>query len=116
MAKDSVEWKVSEAPVGYEEALAFMDAQVAGIHEGREPECVWLLEHPALYTAGTSAKDGDLLDERFPVFKTGRGGEYIGDPPAASPGSPQTAFLAFDQGFGSHLARIIGLLTGSGVS
>ena len=76
MAKDSVEWKVSEAPVGYEEALAFMDAQVAGIHEGREPECVWLLEHPALYTAGTSAKDGDLLDERFPVFKTGRGGEY----------------------------------------
>ena len=53
-----------------------MDERVAGIHEGSQEECVWLLEHPPLYTAGTSAKDVDLLEPRFPVFKTGRGGEY----------------------------------------
>ncbi|MGB4057423.1 MAG: lipoyl(octanoyl) transferase LipB [Alphaproteobacteria bacterium] len=71
-----IEWKISDRPVPYEEAVAFMDARVAGIHEGREAECIWLLEHPPLYTGGTSAKVGDLLDSRFPVFKTGRGGEY----------------------------------------
>lgn len=71
-----VEWKKSDKPVGYEEALAFMDGRVAGIHEGKEPECIWLLEHPPLYTAGTSAKAADLLERRFPVHETGRGGEY----------------------------------------
>lgn len=71
-----VEWKKSDKPVGYEEALAFMDGRVAAIHEGTEPECIWLLEHPPLYTAGTSAKAGDLLERRFPVYETGRGGEY----------------------------------------
>ena len=71
-----VEWKISDGPVGYEDALAFMDERVAAIHEGRASECIWLLEHPPLYTAGTSAKDGDLLEAQFPVFKTGRGGEY----------------------------------------
>ena len=70
-----MEWKISPEPVDYEEALAFMDERVAAIHEGRAGDMVWLLEHPALYTAGTSAKDADLLDPRFPVFKTGRGGE-----------------------------------------
>lgn len=71
-----MEWKISAEPVDYEEAVAFMDERVAAIHEGRAGELVWLLEHPPLYTAGTSAKEGDLLDPRFPVFKTGRGGEY----------------------------------------
>lgn len=71
-----VEWKKSEGPVGYEEALAFMDGRVAGIHEGWEEECIWLLEHPPLYTGGTSAKATDLLKPQFPVFETGRGGEY----------------------------------------
>ncbi|MGB4106329.1 MAG: lipoyl(octanoyl) transferase LipB [Alphaproteobacteria bacterium] len=71
-----MEWKKSDRPVAYEEALGFMDQRVAGIHEGREPECIWLLEHPPLYTAGTSAKAADLLDKRFPVHQTGRGGEY----------------------------------------
>lgn len=70
------EFKISNTPVPYDDAIAFMEARVAAIRDGREPECVWLLEHPPLYTAGTSAKDGDLLDARFPVFKTGRGGEY----------------------------------------
>src|SRR3982750_3132272 len=71
-----VEWITSERPVDYPEALDFMDERVAGIHAGTAPECIWLLEHPPLYTAGTSAKDGDLLAAAFPVFKTGRGGQY----------------------------------------
>ncbi len=71
-----MDWKISTEPVGYEDALAFMDERVAGIREGRAQECVWLLEHPALYTAGTSARADDLLDSRFPVFKSGRGGQY----------------------------------------
>ena len=53
-----------------------MDERVAAIHEGQAEDCVWLLEHPPLYTAGTSAKIDDLLDPRFPVYESGRGGEY----------------------------------------
>jgi lipoyl(octanoyl) transferase len=71
-----IEWRVSDAPVAYEEAVAFMEARVAAIHAGAAPETVWLLEHPPLYTAGTSAKAGDLVDARFPVYQTGRGGQY----------------------------------------
>jgi len=71
------EWQVSQAPVGYEAALAKMEARVASIAERREGELVWLLEHPPLITAGTSAGEGELLvSDRFPVFKTGRGGRY----------------------------------------
>lgn len=71
-----VEWRISEGLVGYEEALAFMEDRVAAIARGAAPECVWLLEHPPIYTAGTSAKDSDLLDARFPVHRTGRGGQF----------------------------------------
>ena len=71
------EWIISDHPVPYESALAFMDQRVAEIRDGIAPETVWLLEHPALYTAGTSAKPGDLLDpNRFPVHPSGRGGQY----------------------------------------
>jgi len=74
---ETVEWRISDAPVAYPEALAFMEDRVQAIHEGRAPEAVWLLEHPPLYTAGTSAEDEELLDAaRFPVFRTGRGGRY----------------------------------------
>lgn len=72
----TTEWIITPGLTPYEDALAFMEERVAGIQEGTVPECIWLLEHPPLYTAGTSAKAGDLLDARFPVFKTGRGGEY----------------------------------------
>lgn len=76
-AADTVEWRISDAPVAYPDALAFMEDRVAGIHAGNAPEAVWLLEHPPLYTAGTSARDAELLDaNRFPVFPTGRGGRY----------------------------------------
>ena len=72
-----MEWRVSEGLVPYPEALAEMEARVEAIRAGRAEELVWLLEHPPLYTAGTSAKPGDLLDPgRFPVFPAGRGGEY----------------------------------------
>lgn len=72
-----VEWRVSAAPVPYERAMAEMEARVDAIARGAARECVWLLEHPPLYTAGTSAREADLLDGgRFPVFRTGRGGQY----------------------------------------
>jgi lipoyl(octanoyl) transferase len=71
----AVEWLISEAPVPYLEAVASMEARVAEIAAGRAPELVWLLEHPPLYTSGTSGKTEDLLDPRFPIFDTGRGGQ-----------------------------------------
>ncbi|MFK8251058.1 lipoyl(octanoyl) transferase LipB [Ancylobacter terrae] len=73
----AVEWRISDAPVDYGAALAEMDARVAAIAEGRAPELVWLLEHPPLYTAGTSARREDLVEpDRFPVLETGRGGQF----------------------------------------
>jgi lipoyl(octanoyl) transferase len=72
-----VRWEVAPAPVPYPEALARMDVEAASIADGTSPELVWLLEHPPLYTAGTSANPADLVaPERFPVFETGRGGQY----------------------------------------
>jgi len=72
-----VRWRIASAPVAYADALVQMDALAEAIAAGREPETVWLLEHPPLYTAGTSAKPEDLVDaERFPIFQTGRGGQF----------------------------------------
>jgi lipoyl(octanoyl) transferase len=73
----AVEWRVSDALVPYERAIAEMETRIAAIHAGAATELVWLLEHPPLYTAGTSAVETDLLEpRRLPVFKTGRGGQY----------------------------------------
>lgn len=72
----SVEWRVSAAPVPYQDAVDAMDARAAAIAAGDAQELVWLLEHPPLYTSGTSAQASDLLDARFPVFATGRGGQF----------------------------------------
>jgi lipoyl(octanoyl) transferase len=70
-------WAVSSAPVAYPDAVAAMEARAAAIAEGAAGELVWLLEHPPLYTAGVSAKAADLLDPgRFPVFPSGRGGQF----------------------------------------
>ena len=75
--RDPVEWRIGDRPVPYPEALAAMEARVQAIRAGRAYELVWLLEHPPLYTAGTSARPEDLLaPTRFPVFATGRGGQY----------------------------------------
>ena len=70
-----VEWRISDRPVDYLEAVAAMEARAAAIAAGEADELVWLLEHPPLYTSGTSGKTGDLLDPRFPLFATGRGGQ-----------------------------------------
>lgn len=70
-------WKISDAPVPYPDAVAYMEEHVAAMHRGAAGELVWLLEHPPLYTAGTSARPQDLLvPDRFPVHHTGRGGEF----------------------------------------
>jgi lipoyl(octanoyl) transferase len=71
-----VEWRISDGLTPYEDALAAMEARAAAIAAGMAPELVWLLEHPPLYTAGTSAKPQQLLDPRFPVHWTGRGGQF----------------------------------------
>jgi lipoyl(octanoyl) transferase len=70
------EWRVSDGLTDYETALADMEARAAAIAAGQAPELVWLLEHPALYTAGTSARPEQLIDARFPVHPVGRGGQF----------------------------------------
>ena len=73
----SMEWRISDGLVDYETASRDMETRVAAIHAGTAPEQVWLLEHPPLYTAGTSAKDEDLIDAAgLPVYRTGRGGQF----------------------------------------
>jgi lipoyl(octanoyl) transferase len=72
-----VEWVIEDAPVDYPDAVAEMEARVARIAAGTAAERIWLVEHPPLYTAGTSAQEEDLIaPDRFPVFQTGRGGQY----------------------------------------
>lgn len=73
----TIQWKASSGLIEYTEAVQQMEQRVADIHTQQASEMVWILEHPPLYTGGTSAKDADLLDHtRFPVYQTGRGGEY----------------------------------------
>jgi lipoyl(octanoyl) transferase len=74
-SSNAVEWRISDQPVDYLEAVAAMEARAVAIADGHARELVWLLEHPPLYTSGTSGKAGDLLDPRFPLFATGRGGQ-----------------------------------------
>lgn len=75
--QDGIEWLTGEGRTAYPDAVAFMEARVEEIRDGRAAEAVWLLEHPPLYTAGTSARPDELLDlGRFPVFRSGRGGRY----------------------------------------
>ncbi|MHA1555122.1 MAG: lipoyl(octanoyl) transferase LipB, partial [Alphaproteobacteria bacterium] len=75
--QEPVTWRVAAAPVPYPQAVAAMEDRVAAIHAGTADELVWLVEHEPIYTAGTSAKAADLLTpDRFPVYQTGRGGQY----------------------------------------
>ena len=74
---EDIEWRVSDEPVAYEDALRFMETRVARIREGTAKECVWLLEHPPIFTAGTSADPAELFNpQNFPVYEAGRGGRY----------------------------------------
>lgn len=72
----AIEWRTAPAPVDYPTAMEAMEARAAAIRDADARELIWLLEHPALYTGGTSADARELIDPRFPVFKTGRGGRY----------------------------------------
>jgi lipoyl(octanoyl) transferase len=75
--RDDIEWRISDGEVPYEEALAFMERRAAAIRAGTARECVWLLEHPPLFTAGTSADPAELFNPQgFPVYEAGRGGRY----------------------------------------
>src|SRR6266852_4773883 len=77
MTAGGIEWRRSDLPVRYEAAVEAMECRAAAIRDGRAPELVWLLEHPPLYTAGTSARPEDLLEpDRLPVYRSGRGGQY----------------------------------------
>ena len=72
-----IEWLISDTPVPYLDAVAFMEQRASEIYIGTAPECIWLLEHPPMYTAGTSADPTELVDpDRFPVYQAGRGGRY----------------------------------------
>lgn len=74
--REAPEWVVRPGLLPYPEAITFMEKRAEAIASGCAPEMVWLVEHPPIYTAGTSARETDLLDARFPVFKTGRGGQF----------------------------------------
>lgn len=77
MEIDGIEWRVGDGLVPYPQALAWMDERAAAIRAGEAPECIWLLEHPPLFTAGTSADPAELFNPQgFPVFAAGRGGRY----------------------------------------
>ncbi len=94
-------WAVSSAPVPYPEAVAAMEARAAAIADGTAGELVWLLEHPPLYTAGISAKRGDLLDpDRLPVFESGRGGQFTYHGPGQ-----RVAYVMLDVGKRGHDVR-----------
>ena len=107
MSFPPAEWRVAAQPVPYPDALAMMDARVDAIDHDQAPELFWLLEHPPLYTAGTSAKATDLIEpQRFPVFATGRGGQYTYHGPG------QRVLYAFcdlrrrDRDVRKHVARL----------
>ncbi len=102
-----VEWKISDGLTDYDAALRFMEARVAAIASGTADECIWLLEHPPLYTAGTSARREDLTDpDRFPVHEARRGGQYTYHGPGQ-----RVVYVMLDVGRRGHdLRRFVGQL------
>ena len=102
-----VEWKITDGLTDYETALRFMEARVADIASGEAEECIWLLEHPPLYTAGTSARREDLTDpDRFPVFEARRGGQYTYHGPGQ-----RVVYVMLDVGRRGHdVRRFVGQL------
>ena len=106
---EDVEWRHSEGLVPYEEALAFMEGRAAAIREQDAPECVWLLEHPPLFTAGTSADPAELFNPLgFPVYEAGRGGRYTYHGPGQRVG-----YLMLDLGRrGRDVRRLVHSLEG----
>ena len=102
-----IEWKISDTPVAYPEAVAAMEARVADIRAANAGDMVWLLEHPALYTAGTSARDEDLLaPDRFPVYRTGRGGQFTYHGPGQRVGYVMLDLDRRDRDIRAHVQRL----------
>jgi lipoyl(octanoyl) transferase len=102
-AYPATEWQTAPAPVAYDQAVGFMEERVRLIREQGANDLVWLLEHPPLYTAGTSANAKDLLNPAFPVYQTGRGGQYTYHGPGQ-----RIAYVMLDlQKRGSDLRRYI---------
>ena len=96
-----VEWIITDGLTDYDAAVTFMEARVDAIHRGEADECIWLLEHPPLYTAGTSAKPADLVEpDRFPVYTTKRGGQYTYHGPGQ-----RIAYVMLDVGKRGHDVR-----------
>jgi lipoyl(octanoyl) transferase len=103
----AIEWRIVDGPVPYDAAVAAMEARVAAIHAGTEPELVWLVEHSPLYTAGTSAVPADLLEpSRLPVFKTGRGGQYTYHGPGQRVAYVMLDLARRDRDVGCHVWRL----------
>jgi lipoyl(octanoyl) transferase len=101
-----VEWRLSEGLIGYEEALASMEERAAAVAAGTAAELAWLLEHPPLYSAGTSAQPSDLIEARFPVHRTGRGGQFTYHGPGQ-----RVAYLMLDlRQRGSDVRRYVATL------
>lgn len=109
-----VEWRVSDEPVAYPRAVEEMEARATAIAEGRAAELVWLLEHPALYTAGTSANASDLTEpDRLPVFETGRGGQYTYHGPGQRIGYVMLDLRRRRQDLRAYVAALEGWLIGA---
>ena len=102
----TLEWKLSQSPEDYQRAVAFMERHVAALHAGSAPELVWLLEHPPLYTAGTSASSTGLKEARFPVHQTGRGGEYTYHGPGQRVGYVMLDLRGHGQDVRKHVWRL----------
>jgi lipoyl(octanoyl) transferase len=108
-AKDlgAVEWRFSDTPVDYPQAVAAMESRVAAIRAGEAPELVWLLEHPPLYTAGTSSQPDGLRDAgRFPVYDTGRGGQHTYHGPGQRVGYVMLDLRRRGADVRAHVARL----------
>ncbi len=101
MSADQLEWRVSDGLTSYPDAVAVMEERAAAIRAGTAPELIWLVEHPPLYTAGTSAKPADLTDpDRFEVFDTKRGGQYTYHGPGQ-----RVVYVMLDVGARGHDVR-----------
>ncbi len=115
-----VEWTVTKGLVAYPDALAAMDRRVAAIAAGTAPEQMWLVEHPPLFTAGTSAKDDDIIDARHPVFGSGRGGQVTYHGPGQRVAYAMIDLRRRRLGVRAYVARleatIIGTLAAFGVT
>src|SRR6267142_5203735 len=101
-----VEWRLGERLIPYDEALTTMEQRAGAVAAGTAPELAWLIEHPPLYTAGTSAKPTDLIEPRFPVHQTGRGGQFTYHGPGQ-----RVAYLMLDlRGRGADVRRYVATL------